>query len=133
MEFDIQGSLLFGDTQPAHDIHSSQGPVQIEDSLLFSQNVTSQAPPAGDFTSKKAKLLNGNTIFLKRRIPKSVEVDFSDTFLDMDKLHEKVERRRKLREALNEIKRVKAEELRKAKEALEEKAKEARSEERRVW
>uniref|UniRef100_A0A0L0P8J7 AAA+ ATPase domain-containing protein n=1 Tax=Candidozyma auris TaxID=498019 RepID=A0A0L0P8J7_CANAR len=126
MEFDIQGSLLFGDTQPAHDIHSSQGPVQIEDSLLFSQNVTSQAPPAGDFTSKKAKLLNGNTIFLKRRIPKSVEVDFSDTFLDMDKLHEKVERRRKLREALNEIKRVKAEELRKAKEALEKKAKEAK-------
>lgn len=111
----MQGSLLFQpQTQP-------EEPIRIEDSLLFSQSQPhadpdsplqfTQAPPEQNVSenrpegSKEVKLFNGKKIFLRRRTPQPVSVDYSDTILDMDKLHEQVEKRRTTRDAINEVRR----------------------------
>lgn len=119
MEFDIQGSLLF---QPRDEPEES---ISISDSLLFSQSeipgessslhfVESQreehphvekAEKTRPADSKIARLLSGKEVYLKKRSPKPVNVDYSDTILDMDKLHEQVERRRTTREAVDEVRR----------------------------
>lgn len=118
MEFDIQGSLLF---QPRDEPEES---ISITDSLLFSQSEIPGSSSSLHFTesqkeqphiekpeksrpegSKTARLLNGKEVYLKKRSPKPVNVDYSDTILDMDKLHEQVERRRTIREATDEVRR----------------------------
>lgn len=92
----------------------AEEPINIEDSLLFG---LSQVQPESqifedrsDKGFKKAKLTNGRQILLKKRMPKHVAVDYSDSFLDMDKLHAQVEKRKKVREATDEVRRTRVKE-----------------------
>lgn len=116
MEFDIQNSLLFLDMpRDPPGTETIEEPINIEDSFLFSQPVNDiQLEPSktrseglvdhsANIGAKRVKTLGGKEVFLKKRVRNSTTVDFNDSFLDIDELHARVERRKKFNEALDAV------------------------------
>ncbi|KAM9931964.1 hypothetical protein OXX80_008392 [Metschnikowia pulcherrima] len=126
-EFNFNESSLFSaarlDPQPGHSQPSPQPP--IDEQLDFSQSLlfSGQPPPveasseqarptntSKPLVPKMAKLLDGSSVQLRPRQRKNVVLDLSadpDSILNIDKLYERVDQRKKLRASQERVRNAK--------------------------
>lgn len=107
-------SLLFSNDSPGQDVQTFQNTSELQNAPDSTQNApdSTQKPTANRLqrppAAKTAKLFDGSTVTLRPRTKIPPTVDFTDagSILDMDLLHERVNKReliRKSRKMLSEI------------------------------